>query len=409
MINNKKILLVGLGKLGLPLLSTFAKNGQEIVGIDVDKEKIKILKNGYIPVYEPKLKNYLNLGGKNITYTEKFEDDNLDTDIAIILVNTPSINNGEFSNQYVFDAIETISKSLKKTDKKDFLFIISSTVMPGTHLEIISKIESFSGRKLNKNFGVVYIPDLVALGSVITDFENPDLVILGESNNRYGDIAQTLYSKIYKNNPPIVRMSLIESEISKVSLNAYITMKISFFNFLGNICEKFGTTSKNITNALGYDRRISPHYIKSGLAFGGTCFPRDTWAFIKMSENVGLDAIHIKSTQIINENQNTLLYDKVKKYTNKKIGIYGLSFKQNTYVTTESPGNILYERLLSEGYDVVFYDKLIVSEYTNKFDLFINNSDIIVITHNTNDFNGVDLKNKILINPWGVKLCTDTI
>jgi UDP-glucose 6-dehydrogenase len=127
-----------------------------------------------------------------------------------------------------------------------------------------------------------------------------------------------------------------------------------------------------------------------------------------MSENVGLDAIHIKSTQTINENQNNLLYDKVKKYTNKKIGIYGLSFKQNTYVTTESPGNILYEKLLSEGYDVVFYDKLIVSEYTNKLDLFLKDCDILVITHDVNDLPEIG-KNKILINPWGVKLCTDTI
>lgn len=407
MINNKKILLVGLGKLGLPLLSTFAKNGQEIVGIDVDKEKIKILKNGYIPFYEPKLENYLNLGGKNITYTEKFEDDNLDTDIAIILVNTPSNNNGEFSNQYVFDAIETISKSLKKTDKKDFLFIISSTVMPGTHLEIISKIESFSGRKLNKNFGVVYIPDLVALGSVITDFENPDLVILGESNNRYGDIAQTLYSKIYKNNPPIVRMSLIESEISKVSLNAYITMKISFFNFLGNICEKFGTTSKNITNALGYDRRISPHYIKSGLAFGGTCFPRDTWAFIKMSENVGLDAHHIKATQTINDKQNNLLFDKVSDFKDKIIGIVGLSFKPETTVTTESPGYILYEKLKKLNYNVLTFDNLVITEESKDLKEVVELSDIIVVTHNDKKLEIIkelNIHNKPIINPWGLNL-----
>jgi UDPglucose 6-dehydrogenase len=400
-MNTNKISLIGLGKLGLPLLATFAKNGQKIIGVDIDKDKINILKNNELPFYESNLKEYLINSKKNINYSDDIKNITNNVDVSIILVNTPSDSNGEFSNKFVFDAIDGICESLNRTQNKDFLFIISSTVMPGTHDEIIKKIEHKTGRKLNEGFGVVYIPDLVALGTVIKDFENPDVLIMGESDNRYGDVAEKIYSKILKNNPPIVRMSLIEGEITKVSLNAYITMKISFANFLGNICEKLNANPNNITKALGYDKRISPYYIKSGLAFGGTCFPRDTWAFIKLSENLGLDAIHIKSTQKINENQNTILYNKLKDFTNKKIGIYGLSFKPNTYVTTESPGNILYERLLSENYDVVFYDKLILSQYSNNFKKFVDDVDIIVITHDTTDFSGLDLKNKILIKPWG--------
>jgi UDPglucose 6-dehydrogenase len=402
-MNTNKISLIGLGKLGLPLLSTFGKHGQKIIGVDVDVNKINTLKNNELPFHETNLKEYLISGRENIEYSDNFENIINNTDVSIILVNTPSNEKGEFSNKYIYDAVNNICEKLKNSKNEDFLFIISSTVMPGSHDEIIKIIESNTGRKLNQGFGVVYIPDLVALGCVIKDFENPDVIIMGESDSKYGDIAEKIYSKILKNNPPIVRMSLVEAEITKVSLNAYITMKISFANFIGNISEKFNTNPHNITKALGYDKRISPYYIKSGLSFGGTCFPRDTWAFIKMSENIGLDAIHIKAIQKINEEQNALLYNKVKSYTGKKIGIYGLSFKPNTYVTTESPGNILYERLLSENYNVFFYDKLIVSQYTNKLDSFINDSDIIVITHITKDFEGVNLKNKIIINPWGVK------
>jgi len=398
-----KISLIGLGKLGLPLLSTFANNGQKIIGVDVDTNKINILKNNELPFYETNLKEYLIGGKNNIEYVNDFKKITDDTNVAIILVNTPSNESGEFSNRYVYDALINICKNLKNSNNKDFLFIISSTVMPGSHKEIIKLIESNSERKLNDGFGVVYIPDLVALGTVIKDFENPDLIIMGESNKKYGEIAEKVYSKILKNNPPIVRMSLVEAEITKVSLNAYITMKISFANFIGNIAEKFNANPNNITKALGYDKRISPHYIKSGLSFGGTCFPRDTWAFIQMSENVGLDAIHIKATQIINENQNINLYDKIKGFKNKKIGIYGLSFKPNTYVTTESPGNILYERLLNEKYDVTYYDELIMSKYTDNFDKFIEDCDVLVITHKTNKFSNIELKNKTIINPWGVK------
>lgn len=399
-MNTDKISLVGLGKLGLPLLATFAKNNQKIIGIDVDENKIKALQNNELPFYEPNLKEYLINSNKNIKYSNNFSDVIEESDIAIILVNTPSNENGEFSNIYVYSAIKAICNELKNSCKKDFLFIISSTVMPRTCEYIIQMIEQNTGRKLNENFGLTYIPDLVALGSVIKDFENPDVLILGESHSRYGDLAHKIYSNIIKNNAPIVRMKLIESEIAKVSLNAYVTMKISFANFLGNLSEKLGANPHNITKALGYDGRISHNYFKSGLAFGGTCFPRDTWAFIKLSKNVGLDAVHIKATQLINENQNTLLYDKVKDYKNKKIGIYGLSFKPNTYVTTESPGNILYKKLLGDGYSVIYYDKLVYSSYTDSVENFIKDSDVIVITHNNIDLSKYDLSNKIIINPW---------
>lgn len=402
-MNTNKISLIGLGKLGLPLLAAFGKHGQKIIGIDVDVNKINTLKNNELPFNETNLKEYLICGRKNIEYSDNFENIVNNTDVAIILVNTPSNEKGEFSNKYIYDAVNNICEKLKNSNNEDFLFIISSTVMPGSHDEIVKIIEFSTGKKLNQGFGVVYIPDLVALGCVIKDFENPDVIIMGESDSKYGDVAEKIYSKILKNNPPIVRMSLVESEITKISLNAYITMKISFANFIGNVSEKFNANPHIITKALGYDKRISPYYIKSGLSFGGTCFPRDTWAFIKMSENVGLDAVHIKSTQTINEKQNEYLYEKIKGFKNKKIGIYGLSFKPNTYVTTESPGNILYERLLNEKYDVVYYDELIISNYSNNFNRFIDDCDILVITHETNKFINITLKNKIVINPWGVK------
>lgn len=403
-MKTNKISLIGLGKLGLPLLVTFANNDQKIIGIDIDLEKINLLKNKQIPFYEPNLDEYLSSGYKNITLTTTFDDVVNETDVFIILVNTPSTENGDFSNKYIYDAITELCKKVKENNKKDFLIILSSTVMPGTHIDLIGKIENETDKKLNQDFGFVYIPDLVALGNVIKDFENPDLLIMGESDSKYGDIAETIYSKIIKNNAPIVRMSLMESEITKVSLNAYITMKISFANFIGNISDKLGCNPNNITKALGYDRRISPHYIKSGLPFGGTCFPRDTWAFIKMSDNLGLDAVHIKATQKINEDQFTILLEKALKYKDKKIGIHGLSFKPNTSVITESTGYFIYNNLKNENCNVFFYDDLIESEYSNRFDDFISELDVLIMCHPTKVFEGYDLTNKIVINPWGNKL-----
>jgi UDPglucose 6-dehydrogenase len=400
-MNTDKICLIGLGKLGLPLLCTFAKSGQKIIGLDVDKNKIELLQNKTIPFYEPQLEEYLNDGFDHIFLNETYNTVLNEVDVAIILVNTPSNLKGEFSNNYIYQSVEKLAEMLKTSNKKDFLFIISSTVMPSSHESIISRIETISGRKLNNGFGYVYLPDLVALGSVIKDFENPDLLILGESESRYGDIAEKIYKNIIKNNAPIVRMSVIESEITKVSLNAYITMKISFANFIGNVAEKYNCNSNNITKALGCDRRISPYYIKSGLAFGGTCFPRDTWAFIKMSENIGLDAVHIKATQKINEKQNEILFERVKEYKDKSIGVVGLSFKPNTTVDVESPGKILHDRLVKNNYTVLSYDPLLDNQYS--LEEMVNRSQVVVITHNDKKLiSNLNLKDKIVIDCWNI-------
>jgi len=405
-MNTEKIALFGLGKLGLPLSLVLAQE-MKVVGIDTDEDKIKKLCVKTSPFYEPHVDEYLNSAFSSVSFKTTKEYSINEFDVAIILVNTPSDNEGKFSNQYIYDVVEDLSLKLKDSTKKDFLFILSSTVMPGSHKNIIDKIEELSGRKLNDGFGFVYVPDLVALGSVIKDFENPDLLILGESHVKYGNIAQNIYTKIIKNNAPIKRMSLIEGEITKVSLNAYITMKISFANFIGNISEKYNCNPNNITSALGLDRRISPHFIKSGLSFGGTCFPRDTWAFIKMSDELGLDAKHIKATQEINDFQNDNLLQKISKYKNKKIGILGLSFKPNTTVTEKSPGLFLNDNLLKMGYEVLVYDKLIETDYFGNFEKFVEQSDVIVITHNDKDFEKIknfNLDNKIIINPWNLNI-----
>ena len=167
-------------------------------------------------------------------------------------------------------------------------------------------------------------------------------------------------------------------------------------------------TPNNITKALGYDKRISPLYIKSGLPFGGTCFPRDTWAFIKMSENIGLDAVHIKATQKINEQQNQFLLEKLLIFKDKKIGILGLSFKPNTSVTTESSGNFLYEYLKNNNYKVYGCDELVTTDFNySNISEFIDKCEVIVITHDNKKILSEvmdKLKTKIVINPWNIEI-----
>lgn len=401
----KNISLIGLGKLGLPLATNFAKNNINVLAIDKNNNLIEKLKNSELPWYEPNLDKNLKLSEKNIKYSDNYNEI-YTTDATIILVNTPSNkDDGSFSNEYILESLTKISKELKKCNKKNHLFILSSTVMPGSiQEEFIPLIENITNWKLNIDFGFCYVPDFVALGQVIYDFENPDLLLIGESNDYYGQLTKELYFKIIKNTPSTINTNLIEAEISKVSLNAFITMKISFANFIGNIANKFNCNPNNITKVLGSDKRISPYYIKSGVSFGGTCFPRDTWAFIKMSENVGLDAIHIKATQKINELQNQYLIDEVSKYKNKKIGLLGISFKPNTPVITDSIGNILYEFLKQNNYSVFGCDELVNTDFNyDNIEKFIDNSDVVVLLHNNKKILteiSDQLKSKIVIDPW---------
>ena len=361
----KKLSLIGLGKLGLPLATVFASKGIYTIGIDVDSSKIDGLNNNRLPFHETDLEDLFSSSRDHLHFTENFKDAVNETDISVILVNTPSDKESKgFSNAYIKSSLTSLCTELRESNKDYHLIVISSTVMPTTCKEVILPlIEEVSGRKLNEGFGLCYIPDLVALGSIIRDFKNPDLLIVGESSKRAGDMALEYYGDIIDNEAPIHRMSVIDAEITKVSLNAYITMKISFANFIGNICDKLEDShSGDVTSALGKDRRISPYYIKPGLAFGGTCFPRDTWAFEEFARQVGLDAVHVKAADEINQMQHSILYEKTTKLNRSKVAILGLGFKANTPVVVESPAIILAERLADNGYTVNVCDSLALEE-----------------------------------------------
>jgi len=373
LLNKKKISVVGLGKLGLPLAACFAARGFKTIGIDINEKVVESLNQGISPIVEPKLQEFITKFRKNFRTTKNIQEAITETDVTVILVATPSDPNGNFSNKYVESALKSLSENLKKSGKRYHLFVISSTVMPGSiGKRLIPIIEKHSGRKLNVGFGVGYVPDFVALGNVIRDFLNPDLVVIGESDRFAGDQIAFVYGKLCENKPAVTRLSLISAEIAKVALNAYITTKMSFVNALANICEKIpGADVDLITKAIGADRRISPYYFKGGLSFGGTCFPRDTKSFIRFAEDWGANTGLIKEVEKINELQDAHLAEIVLKSLSsikeKKISILGLSFKPNTSVITESPAIKLIYKLLERGVKIAVYDLLAMDNTKNIF------------------------------------------
>jgi len=279
-----------------------AESGIETRGVEVDEQVVDSINDLRTPIIEPQYQELITgLGGRfraSRSHAEAIEK----TDTTFILVATPSVGDGRFSNRNVTSALKSLAEAFGKSKKTYHLFVISSTVVPGsTEQTFIPVIEEYSGRAFRKDFDVCFDPDFVALGTVVRDFQNPDLVIIGESSPAAGEKIEAIHRRMCRNQPAIHRMSLISAEVAKVSLNAYITMKISFANTVANLCEKIpGADVDAITNAIGEDRRISPHYLRGGLAFGGTGFPEITKLFMTILPDLGIDPVLISAVDDVN-------------------------------------------------------------------------------------------------------------
>jgi len=366
--------VVGLGKLGLCLAACFAEKGFETLGVDIEEQVVEKVNQGEAPWFEPGLDELLaKHAGKRLRATVHHREAIEQTDFTFVLVATPSNPDGTFSNRFVEAALRSLGGALRESKKDHHLFVISSTVMPGsTEGTFIPLLEKHSGRKLNEGFSVCYDPDFVALGNVIKGFLRPDLVIIGESSPEAGERVEGIHRQMCENEPVISHMSIINAELAKVCLNVYITLKISFANSIANLCECIpGADVDAITKAIGVDRRISPYYFQGGLAFGGTCFPRDTKAYMTLAEKYGAQADLVHAVDRVNQYQNEHLVEVVlrelENAENKTVGVLGLAFTSNTPVVTESPAIKFIAELLKHDIRVVAYDPLAIDNARTVF------------------------------------------
>jgi UDPglucose 6-dehydrogenase len=366
--------LVGLGKLGLCLASSLAEKGFRTIGVDLEEEVVKSVNAGKAPWFEPGLDELLEKhGGKRFSATTDHSEAIEKSDATFVLVATPSNPDGSFSNRFVDSALKSLAEALGNSLKAHHLFIISCTVMPGsTDSSFIPALEKYSGRKLHEGFEVCYVPDFVALGNVVKGFLNPDLVVIGETSPPAGEAVEAIYRQLCENKPAISRMSIINAELAKVCLNAYITVKISFANSIANLCETIpGADVDAITRAIGPDRRISPHYFQGGLSFGGTCFPRDVRAYLSLSEKYQAQADILRAVDHVNKYQDRRLVevvlDEIESLQNPTVGILGLAFTPHTAVITESPAVKLVEELVRRDLRVVANDPLALENAKARF------------------------------------------
>ena len=351
--------VIGLGKLGAPMAACFAARGFTVHAVDLNPEKVDAISRGVPPVHEPGLAELLAESGGRISATKDIEGAVNASDATFVVVATPSEADGGFSLRYAIPSCESIGRALR-TKSEYHVVVITSTVMPGSMGgPIKSALEYASGKRCGVDFGLCYNPEFIALGTVIRDFYNPDFLLIGESDARAGDILCEIYKRTCKNSPAFARMNWINAEITKLSVNTYITTKISYANMLARLCEKLPDADVNVvTDTLGLDTRIGAKYLKGAVSYGGPCFPRDNRALAALAARVGASSGLAEATDIFNRAQIKVLAETVKSHRvgDDVIGILGLTYKPNTDVVEESFGLLLAQELSSANLPVIVYD-----------------------------------------------------
>jgi UDPglucose 6-dehydrogenase len=358
--------VVGLGKLGQCFAAVFAAKGFTVVGVDRDERTVASLQKGVASVQEPGLQELIDAGRGRLSATHDAREAITRSDVTFMIVPTPSKPDGTFTNSYVEAALTALAEHLRASTKPYHLFVLNSTVMPGSADGVlVPLIERVSGRRVNEGFGFCYSPAFIALGDVIKGLTRPDVVVIGQSDERSGATTEAIYHRMCENDPPVFRTSPINIEIMKLSLNCYVTLKISFANTLANLCERTpGADVDVITRALGADRRIGSQYLRAGLSFGGPCFPRDGKAIVAYGQRLGVGVELFEALDVVNTAQHRHLAETVLSRLPsggpRRVAVLGLAYKPNTPVIDESPGIELIRRLLDRGVEVVVYDPLAV-------------------------------------------------
>jgi UDPglucose 6-dehydrogenase len=353
------ISIIGLGRLGSPWAAVLASKGHRVIGVDVNPAAVAAINGGQAPVRETGLEELIAANRARLTASADIALAIRETQITFIVVATPSNAQGAFSLQYVRPAVESIGQALR--DKETYhLVVLTSTVMPGdTDRNVRPWLEAQSGKRCGPEgaLGLCYNPEFIALGSVIRDMRTPDMVLIGESDVRAGDMLAGLYQSVCENSPHMARMNFINAEITKLAVNTFVTTKISYANMLARLCERLeGANVDAVTTALGADSRIGRKYLMGAVSYGGPCFPRDNLALQTLAAQLGAPAMLAEATHLMNQAQVRLLTDLVMSLKPRQVAILGLAYKTNTDVCEHSFGVALAKSLLSAGAGVAVYD-----------------------------------------------------
>jgi UDPglucose 6-dehydrogenase len=354
-----KLCVVGLGKLGAPLAAVLASAGHQVVGVDTTATVVNAMAHGRAPVSETGLQDLIDAVGSHLTATGDLGAAVRSSEMTFVIVPTPSEPEGGFSLRHILPVVSGIGDTLAGSTR-DHVVVITSTVMPGsTDGPIQAALETHAGRHLGDHLGLCYSPEFIALGSVIHNMTHPDLILIGSRTSSAAEQLARVAHSYTPDHPPIVRLSPIDAELAKISVNTYITTKLSFANQLGEICERLsGADAAAVASAIGLDTRIGGKYLRPATAYGGPCFPRDNRALSALARSLGVSADIPEATDRVNRRQARRLAELVLAHLPRggRVTILGLTYKPDTPVVEEAAGIALARELVERGVLVTVHD-----------------------------------------------------
>lgn len=353
-----RLSIFGLGYVGCVSAGCFARQGHEVIGVDVNQLKVDIINSGRSPVVEPFIDELIDeaIKGNRLRATNDAGDAVVNSDISLVCVGTPGNHNGSLNLTHVNSACQQIGEAIASKGRYHIV-VIRSTMLPGTIEEtLLRTLEVHSGKRAGRDFGIAANPEFLREGSSIHDFENPPFTVIGANDEDAAGPVRRLYEHV---DAPMIELGIKEAEMVKYASNCFHALKVTFANEIGNICKAMGVDSHAVMGAFCQDTKLnlSPYYLKPGFAFGGSCLPKDLRAITHKAKGLDVETPLLDSVMLSNRRQVERAVDLVLQTGRKKVGVLGLSFKSGTDDLRESPMVALIETLIGKGLKLAIYDR----------------------------------------------------
>ena len=411
-----RIAMIGAGYVGLVSGACFSEFGVDVVCVDKDSNKVGLLNNHQVPIYEPELNAIVekNIKAGRLSFTTDLAAGVKDADAVFIAVGTPSRRgDGHADLTYVYDAAREIASTINGYT----VIVIKSTVPVGTGDEIESIIRQLCP---DGSFDIVSNPEFLREGSAINDFMRPDRVVIGTTSEKAQDVMRTLYRPLFLIDTPILFTARRTAELIKYAANTFLATKITFINEIADLCEQVGADVQDVAKGIGLDGRIGNKFLHAGPGYGGSCFPKDTLALVRTAQDANSPIKIVEAVVAVNEKRKHQMANKILhacggSFKYKKIAVLGLTFKPNTDDMRDAPSLVIISALLKGGAEVFAYDPQGMDEAKKMLDGVhwcndtyetMENSDVVVILTEWNEFRALDLERvkKLMNKPVMVDL-----
>ncbi len=356
-----KISVIGTGYVGLVVGTCFAESGNDVICVDVDEHKLKILRKGESPIYEPGLTDLLkkNISEKRLTFTSDLESATTKSEVIFLALPTPQAEDGSADLQHVLE----VSKKIGRQMNGYKVIVNKSTVPVGTG----DRVQEIIAKETTQPFDVVSNPEFLKEGAAVNDFMKPDRVVIGTASARAIAIMQDLYGPFVRTGNPLIIMDIRSSELTKYAANSFLATKVSFMNEIANLCERVGADVDSVRKGMGTDARIGPQFLFPGVGYGGSCFPKDVSALLNTARTYANDLQILDAVEAVNRKQKLVIVEKMRKHFNnalkgKTVALWGLAFKPNTDDMREAPALTIIDALLYEGVAIRAFDPAAMDE-----------------------------------------------